>query len=101
MIELRPAETPTELATWARIKSTVLPNEPVTPELLASTAEPDRLLLLASLDGIDAGCGVGALSSFGGRAFCAARVLEPYRRRGIGSALYRALAEHGRSLGRA
>lgn len=100
MIELRTADSPAELATWARIKSTVAPNEPVTPDQLEQAAEPDRLLLLAALDGIDAGCGIGARSSFGGRAFCAARVLEPYRRRGVGTALYRALAAHGRSLGR-
>ena len=100
MIALRQVDSAIDLETWARIKSTVVPNEPVTPELLERTAEPDRLLLLASLDGVDAGCGVGALSNFGGRAFCAARVLEPYRRRGVGTALFRALAAHGRSLGR-
>ena len=100
MIELRVVESAADLETWARIKSAVVPNEPVTPEQLATNAEPERLLLLASLDGIDAGCGIADASNFGGRAFIAARVLEQYRRRGIGSALVRALAEHGRSLGR-
>lgn len=100
MIELRSAESDADLRTWARIKSAVVPNEPVTPEQLVATAEPDRLLLLASLDGIDAGCGIADASSFGRRAFIAARVLEQYRRRGVGCALVRALAEHGRSLGR-
>jgi mycothiol synthase len=100
MIELRLAESPADLDLFARIKSTVVPNEPVTADQLRKTAEPERLLLLASLDGVDAGCGIAALSSFGGRAFCAARVLEPYRRRGVGTALVRALADHGRALGR-
>ena len=100
MIALRRVETATDLETWARIKSAVVPNEPVTTAQLEQTAEPDRLLLLASLDGADAGCGIGSRSNFGGRAFCAARVLEPYRRRGVGTALFRALADHGRSLGR-
>jgi len=100
MIELRRAESASDLETFARIKSTVEPNEPVTTVQLERTAEPDRLLLLASLDGTDAGCGVGALSNFGGRAFCAARVLAPYRRHGVGTALFLALAAHGRALGR-
>jgi len=100
MIELRRVESATDLGTWARIKSTVVPNEPVTTDQLERTAERGRLLLLASLDGTDAGCGIGALSNFGGRAFCAARVLAPYRRRGVGTALFRALADHGRALGR-
>jgi len=100
MIELRVVESAGDLKTWARIKSTVVPNEPVTPEQLTANAEPERLLLLASLDGVDAGCGIADLSNFGGRAFAAARVLEQYRRRGVGTALVRALAAHGRSLGR-
>jgi mycothiol synthase len=100
MIELRQAESACDLETWARIKSSVVPNEPVTTDQLERTAEPGRLLLLASLDGTDAGCGIGAPSNFGGRAFCAARVLAPYRRRGVGTALFRALADHGRALGR-
>jgi mycothiol synthase len=100
MIQLREATSPADLDGWARIKNSVVPNEPVTTEQLEQTVEPDRLLLLASLEGIDVGCGIAAPSSFGGRAFCAARVLAPYRRRGVGTALLRALAEHGRSLGR-
>jgi len=100
MIALRVADSTADLDAWARIKSTVVPNEPVTTEQLAAGAEPERLLLLASLGGTDVGCGVADLSSFGGRAYCAARVLEPYRRRGVGTALMRALADHGRLLGR-
>ena len=100
MIELREATSASDLDGWARIKSTVVPNEPVTTGQLEQTAEPGRLLLLASLEGIDVGCGIAAPSGFGGRAFCAARVLAPYRRRGVGTALLLALAEHGRSLGR-
>ncbi|HEY7398285.1 MAG TPA: GNAT family N-acetyltransferase [Gaiellaceae bacterium] len=100
MIALRPVASDADLEMWARIKSTVVPNEPVTPQQLVDADEPDRLLLLASLDGIDAGCGVGAPSSFGGRAYCAASVLTAHRRRGVGTALFRALADHGRAIGR-
>jgi GNAT superfamily N-acetyltransferase len=100
MIALRVVESAADLETWARIKSAVVPNEPVTPQQLEANAEPERLLLLASIDGVDAGCGIAELSNFGGRAFAAARVLEQYRRRGVGTALARSLAAHGRSLGR-
>jgi mycothiol synthase len=100
MIALRPVGCDADLDTWARIKSTVVPNEPVTSQQLADADEPDRLLLLASVDGIDAGCGIGEPSSFGGRAFCAARVLASHRRRGVGTALFQALADHGRAIGR-
>jgi mycothiol synthase len=100
MIELRPVDGRAELELWARIKSEVVPNEPVTAAQLLATDEPGRLLLLAERDGQPAGCGIAAPSSFGGRAFIAARVLEHHRRRGVGSALVAALADHARSLGR-
>ena len=100
MIELRVATTPGDLVLWADLKSQVVPNEPVTAEQLAATDEPGRLLLLAERDGVLAGCGIASPSSFGGRAFIAARVLPEHRRLGVGSELVRALAVHGRALGR-
>lgn len=98
MIELRAVEDG-ELDVWAGIKSRVVPNEPVTVEQLRTADEPDRLLLLAELDGLAAGCGIASRSSFGGRAFLAARVLPEQRRRGVGSALVSALSTHARALG--
>jgi len=100
VIELRVASTPADLEVFAEVKSRVVPNEPVTAEQLAATDEPGRLLLLAERDGAIAGCGIAGLSNFGGRVFIAARVLEEHRRRGVGRELVRALAEHGRGLGR-
>ncbi|NUR74746.1 MAG: GNAT family N-acetyltransferase, partial [Thermoleophilia bacterium] len=100
MIELRAAASTGDLEAWAELKSAVVPNEPATAAQLAETATDDRLLLLAHLDGVLAGCGVCSLSNFGGRAFLAARVLPHLRRRGVGTALVRALADHGRALGR-
>ena len=100
VIELRVASTPADLEAWAGLKSRVVPNEPVTAEQLAATDEPGRLLLLADRDGVLAGCGIAALSNFGGRIFIAARVLPEHRRHGVGRELVRALAEHGRGLGR-
>jgi len=100
MIALRPVESLDDLETWARLKNAVVPNEPVTVQQLVETTTDDRLLLLADYGGEVAGCGIAALSDFGGRAFLAVRVLPGFRRRGIGTALLRALADHGRSLGR-
>jgi mycothiol synthase len=100
VIALRVASAPLDLEAWAEIKSRVVPNEPVTAEQLVATDEPGRLLLLAEWDGALAGCGIAALSNFGGRVFIAARVLPEHRGRGVGRELVRALAEHGRALGR-
>jgi len=100
MIELRMVEGDTDVAAWAGLKSTVVPNEPVTAEQVRASDEPGRLLLLAELDGVLAGCGIGAPSHFEGLAFLAARVLPAHRRNGVGTALVRALVEHAQTLGR-
>jgi GNAT superfamily N-acetyltransferase len=99
MIELRTVQSDGDLETWAGLKSAVVPNEPVTAGQLRAADEPERVLLLADLDGELAGCGIADRSSFGGRAFIAVRVLRHCRRRGVGSALMGALADHARSLG--
>lgn len=100
MIDLRVVATDAELDLWAAIKSTVVPNEPVTAEQMRASDEQGRLLLLADLAGRPAGCGIAAPSHFGGRAFVAVRVLPESRRRGVGRELVCALAAHGRALGR-
>ena len=100
MTALRVVESTADLDTWAAIKSTVVPNEPVTATQLVATDEEGRLLLLAERDGAAVGCGIAAPSHFGGRAFIAVRVLAEHRRRGIGTELLRALSAHARSLGR-
>jgi mycothiol synthase len=100
MIELRTVEGDADVAAWAELKSTVVPNEPVTAEQIRSNDEPGRLLLLAEFGGALAGCGIAAPSHFGGRAFLAVRVLPEHRRRGVGTALAHALADHARTLDR-
>lgn len=101
MIGLRVVASDGDYEAWAEIKTRVVPNDPVTAALLRAQDEDGRLLLLASLDGVDAGCGVSAPSGFDGRAFLAARVLPEHRRRGVGRELVRALSDHARALGRA
>jgi len=100
MMTLRIVESSADLETWARIKSMVVPNEPVTAEQMVASDEPGRLLLLAERDAVAVGCGIAAPSHFGGRAFVAVRVLAEHRRRGIGTELMHALSAHARSLGR-
>jgi len=100
MIALRVPESPADFEAWARLKSAVVPNEPVTAEQIVASDEEGRLLLLAEDGGVAVGCGIAAPSHFGGRAFVAVRVLGKHRRRGVGTELVRALSEHARSLGR-
>jgi GNAT superfamily N-acetyltransferase len=99
-IQLRPVASGADFDAWARIKSAVVPNEPVTGEQIHATHEEGRLLLLAELDAKLAGCGGAMRSHFAGRGFVSARVLPEFRRQGVGTALLHALSDHIRSLGR-
>ena len=86
--------------TWRQIRMAVVPGERCdTVAELRSQDTPDRLLLLATLDGTAVGSGVADRSDSGGAGFIAPRVLPEHRRRGVGSALLRALSEHIFTLG--
>jgi len=100
MIELRAVSTDADHERWAEIKTRVVPDEPVTAEQLRATDEDGRLLLLAALDGVDAGCGIGNRSGFGGLAFFGVRVLPEHRGHGVARELTRALCDHARALDR-
>jgi mycothiol synthase len=100
MIELRVAATDADYETWAAIKTRVIPSEPVAAAQLRATHEDGRLLLLAARDGVDAACGIGSLSGFGGLAFFGVRVLPEHRGHGVARDLTRALCDHARALGR-
>ena len=89
-----------DLDAWARLKSAVVPNEPVTAEQIRATDEDGSAPSPRGTDGDLAGCGIAAHSHFAGRGFVAPRVLPDSRRRGVGTALLLALADHVRSLGR-
>jgi mycothiol synthase len=99
-ITLRPVETERDLDAWVRVKNAVVPNEPVTAEEMRRTEREGRLLLLAELDGVVAGTGIAAGSSFTGRGYVAPRVLMEHRRRGLGTAILHALADQVRALDR-
>ena len=93
-IAIRIAETDDDLEAWRRVRRTVLPEEraPTVVELRAAATD-ETLYLLAELDGELAGSGYGGRSSFG-YASLHPRVVPALRRRGVGSALLHALADH-------
>jgi GNAT superfamily N-acetyltransferase len=101
MIELRRAETDDDLEAWRRVRMAILPNERTgTVEQLHAQSTDDTLYLLALVDGEPAGSGVASRSDTGG-AFTQPRVLLPFRRRGVGTALLHALADHATACGHA
>jgi mycothiol synthase len=98
VIEVREAVTDEELEGWRSVRMGVLPNErcPTIAEL--RNMEPPNLNLLAFLEGDLAGSGVGGKSDLGG-GFGVPRVLPGFRRKGVGTALLRALADYASSCG--
>lgn len=99
MIELRRAETDADLEVWRQVRMTVLPNERCdSVEELRRMEYPERLFLLAFLDGQLAGSGGAGRSDLGGGSVIP-RVVPEHRRRGVGTELLRALADHATSLG--
>lgn len=100
MIEVRRAETDADFEAWARVKRAVLPNESAwTPQQFRERATPDRLVLIAELDGEVVGAGLGGKSDVQGRGFVAPRVHPDARRRGVGTALLRGLGDFVAELG--
>jgi mycothiol synthase len=99
MIALRVAESDADLECWRQVRLDVAPDErcPEVDALRRQTALGSHFLL-AELDDKLAGSGVTGQSDLGG-AFVMPRVRADSRRRGVGSKLLRALAEHAASLG--
>ena len=93
-IRLRVVNGDADLEAWRQVRIAVLPNERCTTvEWMRASMTPERLYLLAEFDGVLAGSGLGGRSDLG----CAGlhpRVLPWARRRGVGTALLLALAEH-------
>jgi GNAT superfamily N-acetyltransferase len=100
MSTVRPVETDTDVDAWLHVRRVVLPTESAgTVEQFRERDKPDRLWVLAELDGVLAGSGVAGLADVRGRAFVAPRVLPAFRRRGVGVALLRVLGEHAAATG--
>jgi mycothiol synthase len=104
VLELRPVQTDADRETYVSIRNAIHPETPMTIEAhFAETRQDDRADLLAYLDGTPVGTATGR-RHFENRdsplAFVSVRVLEQARRRGVGSALFRAISEHARSIGR-
>jgi GNAT superfamily N-acetyltransferase len=89
-----------ELEAWRQVRMAVFPNERTASLAeIRAAATPEQLLLVAELDGEVCGSGFANRSDLAGRASLGPRVLPAFRRRGVGTALLRALAEHVGSLG--
>jgi GNAT superfamily N-acetyltransferase len=99
-VELLVCVTDEEYEAWRAVRLAVLPDERcLTVAEMREQDSPDRLLMLAVEDGVVVGSGIADRSDTAGSGFVAPRVLPQHRRRGVGSALLRALAEHCRGLG--
>ena len=97
---IRRVESDADLEAWRRVRIAVVPNERApSVEELRRTATPERLLVLAELDGRLAGSGIATHSDMAGLGSLAPRVLPEARRRGVGTALLEALADHLAGLG--
>jgi mycothiol synthase len=101
MIAVRRAESDADLDAWASVKSAVEPEQPISVEQLrrAVSVSPDRLMLVAEIDGAPVAAGFADRSDDPRRAFVMPRVLPPHRGRGVGAALLRPLVEHAETLG--
>jgi RimJ/RimL family protein N-acetyltransferase len=93
-IAIRPAETDEDLEAWRQVRIAVLPNErALSVAEMRAMADDETLYVLAELDGELAGSGLSGRSSFD-YAGLHPRVLPALRRRGVGTALLRVLADH-------
>ena len=92
--------TDDEYEAWRAVRLAVeTDSRCLTVEEMREQDSSDRLLLLAVEDGDVVGSGIADRSDTAGAGFVAPRVLPGHRRRGVGSALLRALAEHCSGLG--
>ncbi len=91
-ITIRRAETDIDLAAWNRVRRIVLPDEPVPTINQLRAAGPDRLHLIAEIGGETVGHGFASDSSLAD-GFAMVRILPGQRRRGIGSAVLRAVLD--------
>jgi mycothiol synthase len=100
VIRIYQATTDAELDAYRRVRMAVVPNErAASVEEMRRTDTPERLMLLADRDGEVVGAGLADKADLAGCGFVAPRVVEQARRRGVGTALLRALTDHVHALG--
>ena len=99
-MELTVCVTDEEYEAWRAVRIAVEEDSRcLSLEELREQESPERLLLLAVEAGEVVGSGIADRSDTAGAGFVAPRVLPEHRRRGVGSVLLRALAEHCTGLG--
>lgn len=99
-MELRVCVSDEDYEAWRAVRLAVFPDERcLTVQEMREQDSPERLLLLAVEDGDVVGSGIADRSDTADAGFVAPRVLPGHRRRGVGSTLLRALAEHCNALG--
>ena len=104
MIELRPVRTAEDRELYVAVRNAMHPDTPLSVEAhFSSSRQDDRADLLAYLDGQPVGTATGR-RHFEDRdsrfATVSVRVRREARRRGVGTALFAAISEHARSIGR-
>lgn len=94
-MELQVCVSDDDYEAWRAVRLAVVPDErcQTVAEMRAQDSS-ERLLVLALVDGIVVASGLADRSDTAGAGFVMPRVLPGHRRRGVGSALLRALAEH-------
>jgi GNAT superfamily N-acetyltransferase len=99
-IMVRQVASDGDYAAWRQVRLAVVPYERAhsVPELRAQAGD-QRRYFLAELDGKLAGSGMAGKSDLAGAGSLAARVLPEHRRRGVGTALLRVLAEQAAAMG--
>lgn len=99
-LEITPCVSDDDYEEWRRVRIAVLPYER-TQSLaeLRESDKPERLMLLARVDGEVVGHGLAQPSDMSGGGSLVPRVLEGHRRQGVGTALLERLVEHVEGLG--
>jgi mycothiol synthase len=100
MTEIRDTARDADLEAWIRVRRAIPPNQSgYTVEFHRAREGPDRLLLVAELDGRPARSGMADRSTIADPVAVALRVLPLGAARGVGSALLHELAAHAARLG--
>jgi mycothiol synthase len=98
---IRRAESDADLADYCEVWTAITPRDPTAVEEVKRRIErqPERLYLVAEVDGDSVGVGFAGPSQSPERTALEIRVLPDYRRRGIGSEVLDRLVAHASELG--